>query len=177
MRKYFLFFLSVAAVLSLNGCGYTTTSQMMQRYSTIHVDTFKNKITFSGDADKRNLYFPLLEVDTHNAIVDRFLFEGKLRPVDAQSADLTLRGVLKNYHRSPLRYTDNNDVEEYRVYITVGLELWDNRTGTMLWKEDDFVGDATYFISGSQASSEQDAVNNAVDDLARRIVERVIEDW
>ena len=177
MKNNLLFSLSLGCFLFIGGCGYSTTSQLANRYATVHVETFENKITFAQEASRRNLYFPLLEVDVQDAIVSRFLFDGNLRPMDEVGSDLTLVGTLKNYRRVGLRFTDNDDVEEYRVYINVSLELWNNETAEVLWNEDNFVGEATYFVSGSQASSEEEAVERAIEDLARRVVERVIEDW
>ena len=170
-------FLSLFIVIFLVGCGYSTRSTLANRFQTIHIETFENKISFAQESNRRNLYFPLIEVDTRNAIVDRILFDGNLKSREAGSADLTLSGILKNYRRVGLRFTDNDDVEEYRVYITVGLQLWDNQENEIMWEEPSFVGEATYFVSGPEASSEEEAVDRAVEDLARRIVERVIEDW
>ena len=47
----------------------------------------------------------------------------------------------------------------------------------MRWTESNFVGETTYFTSGSLAKSENVAIQDALTDLARRIVERTIEDW
>ena len=170
-----LILLAVCAV-SISGCGYTTSSTLPSNLKSIYIDTFENKISFTTES-RRNLYLPLLEVDTRAAISDRFLFDGNLRIADKDSADLVLRGELLNYRRVGLRFTESDDVEEYRVYITVYLELINNGTGDEMWVEEAFVGEATYFVSGSQATTEEDAVSEAIADLARRIVERTVEDW
>jgi hypothetical protein len=46
-----------------------------------------------------------------------------------------------------------------------------------MWKYDRFIGEATYFVTGAQATSEESAVEEATTDLARRIVERTVENW
>lgn len=160
----------------ISGCGYTTKSLLPANLKTIYVETFKNSISYAS-ANRRNLYLPLLEVDARNAIINRFLFDGNLKIADADAADLVLKGELKGYNRSALRLTDNDDVEEYRVHVVVSLELWDTKKGVSLWTEPGFTGEATYFVTGSLASTETSAVNAAITDLARRIVERTIEDW
>ncbi len=43
--------------------------------------------------------------------------------------------------------------------------------------EPSFSGEATYFTVGAQAKSESAALEDALTDLARRVVERVIENW
>ncbi|MGE0268545.1 MAG: LPS assembly lipoprotein LptE [Candidatus Omnitrophota bacterium] len=168
--------LAVIGCLYLFGCGYTTSSTLPEHIHTIYVDKFINKIDFTNEA-RRNLYLPLLEVNVHNAITDRFLFDGNLKIGGEDSADLFLKGELLSYRRIGLRFTDNDDVEEYRVYITVRLELYNNDTQELMWTEESFVGEATYFVSGPQSSSEESAVREAIEDLARRIVERTVEAW
>ncbi|MBF0522124.1 MAG: hypothetical protein HQL24_03600 [Candidatus Omnitrophica bacterium] len=166
----------ILAFVSIS-CGYTVSSTLPSRLKTLHVELFKNSINFGETNDGHNLYFPMLEVSARNAIVNRFLFDGHLKIVDPDVADLVLKGELKSYNRQPLRYTENNDVLEYRVQVTVALKMWDAQKQEPMWEESGFVGEATYFISGAQATSEESAVNAAVLDLARRIVERTVEYW
>ena len=39
------------------------------------------------------------------------------------------------------------------------------------------MGDATYFITGTQAKTEKAALDLAIADLARRVLERLVENW
>ena len=159
------------------GCGYTTKSTLPSNIKTIHIETFKNNIDFAAEG-RRNLYLPLLEIKVRNAVINRFLFDGNLKIAEADKADLVLKGQLLSYDPSALRYTDNDDVQEYRSHITVSLEMW--RTHNIAaadWTESSFVGEATYFVTGASARSEEVAVEDALTDLARRIVERTVEDW
>ncbi|MCK5082038.1 MAG: LptE family protein [Candidatus Omnitrophica bacterium] len=140
------------------------------------MEPFKNSINYTTGTG-RNIYFPLLEVKARNAVINRFLLDGNLKIVEPHEADLILKGELKRYERSGLRYTDDDDVQEYRVHITVSFDLIDTRSGEISWAEPNFVGEATYFVTGPSAKSEESAVEAAIVDLARRIVERTIEDW
>ena len=160
-----------------SSCGYTTKSTLPSSIKTIHVETFKNNIDFSAEG-RRNLYLPLLEIKVRNAVINRFLFDGNLKIADADTADLVLKGQLLSYDRSALRYTDNDDVQEYRIHITVSLEMWNaNNIVAADWTESSFVGEATYFVTGASARSEEAAVEDAITDLARRVVERTVENW
>ena len=163
--------------VGLVGCGYTTTSALPPRLKTIYIGPFKNSIVYT-DAANQSVYIPLLEVKARDAVVSRFQFDGNLDIVDApQDADLILKGELIEYRRNPLRYTDHDDVEEYRVQIIMKLALVDTAHDEPVWEYNRFVGEATYFLTGSQASSEDAAVDEAAVDLARRIVETTIENW
>jgi len=165
----------VSCVL-ISGCGYTTKSILPKSIQTIYVEPFKNDIDYANET-RRNIYLPLLEVDARNAVIDRFLFDGNLKITEPETADLILRGNLNNYARTALRFTDNDDVEEYRIHISVSFELYNPKKDEISWTEPGFTGEATFFLRGSEVTSEESAIDKAILDLARRIVERTIEDW
>lgn len=79
-------------------------------------------------------------IKVRNAVINRFLFDGNLKIADADKADLVLKGQLLSYDRSALRYTDNGDVQEYRVHITVSLEMHNAQNDVAAWMEAGFVG-------------------------------------
>ena len=173
MKKVFVGMI-LAAVLVLPACGYSTRSLLPAHIKTVAVELFTNKIDFHSG--KPNSYVPLLEVKAHDAVVNQFLYDGNLRIAESKNADLVLKGDLINYERNALRYTDNDDVQEYRISITMRLTMLDH-LGQVLWQEPSFSGEASYFLTGPQATSESSAVENAVKDLAKRTVERTVEDW
>ncbi|MBF0532009.1 MAG: hypothetical protein HQL23_02810 [Candidatus Omnitrophica bacterium] len=173
MKRVILFLF--AGVILAAGCGYSTRATTMKE-RTIYIAPFENGVGFSTEGSQR-LYLPLLEVRVRKAVNDRFLLDGNLRPVKSEKAELMLKGKLVDYQRDALRYTDNNDVQEYRVRVVVDLELIDPKTETAVWAEKGFAGEATYFLTGPQAKSEDAAVEDALTDLARRTVERTIENW
>ncbi len=170
----------VFLILTIAGCGYTTRSMISNQYRTIYIKPFVNKVNITSDVyigDQYRVYRPMLESDVTRAVTNKFLFDGNLKPVNQEMADLVLKGDLVQFRRDPLRYTDSNDVAEYRINIVVNISLWDNRENKMLWEENNFTGDADYFTTGALAKSEDSAVTNATNDLARRIVERAVEQW
>jgi len=170
------FFFLLAAV---SGCGYSvrTLSPYLSSKDTIYVAPFENTVDYSSESKQKNLYIPLMEVKITNEVTNRFIFDGNLKIDKEENADLVLKGKLLNYRRDVLRYDDNDDAEEYRISITVSLVLWDSATEEEVWVESGFIGDATYFLIGPNATSESSAIDEAVKDLSKRIVDRTIEDW
>lgn len=175
------FLLSFLLMLLLGGCGYTTRSQVTEKYSTIYIRQFQNKIDITSEssaARRLKTNFPAIETEITKAVVDRFVWDGDIVPAKDIDADLILKGEVTEFRRDVLRYIeDTDDIEEYRITLVVNLSLLDADTNALLWQETRFVGDTTYFTQGSLTQSEDAAVKQAVDDLARRIVERVTEDW
>ena len=167
------------------GCGYTTRSMVINRYRTIAIEPVVNKIDITRDSDAANKYqinWPALETDLTRAVINKFLVDGNLRVVREDEADVVLKTDLVQFRRDPLRYSENDDVDEYRVNIVVNLVLWDKRDNKEIWREGGFTGDVTYFPTTSTLQSvtkksDTQAISEAVTDLARRIVERAVEDW
>ncbi len=177
IKRLILIVVLFAGSLTMVSCGYTTRSSLASDLRTIHILDFNNKISYASEGSNRSLYIPLIEVDIKKAIIDRFLFDGNLKIDKNNQADLVLKGELTNYDRRALRFTDNDDVEEYRIYLYVNLKLTNTHSGEVVWSERNFVGESTYFISGPLAKSEDLAIEEAITDLARRVVERTVEDW
>lgn len=167
--------------IGLIGCGYTTRSTISDKYRTIYIPPFLNKIDITSEAKaslKYQVYRPLLETDVTKAVIDRFMMDGNLRIAKDQNSDLILKGSLVDFRRDVLRYaTDEETPEEYRISISVDLNLWDRAENKPAWEEKGFTGEASYFVTGANAKSDSAAITDATVDLARRIVARTVEQW
>ncbi|MBF0504209.1 MAG: hypothetical protein HQL14_03805 [Candidatus Omnitrophica bacterium] len=168
--------LSILLVLELAGCGYTTGSLLPPQYRKIAIQPFKNKISYVSE-NVRSLYVPALETNVRTAVIDRFLFDGHLHIADPDKADLVLQGDLISLDQDSLRIDVNQNVQEYRIHVTISMSLTDTATGKILWTEPSFAGEATYFTTGSQAQTQSQALDAALTDLATRVVERTVESW
>lgn len=189
--KFSLFLMTIFCLLTtvLTGCGYTTRSMLYSKYKTIYITPFLNKVDITQEAYTANryrIYRPLLETDITKKVINKYIFDGNLKPAQENQADLVLKGELMEYRKDPLSYTsDNQNVTEYRINIYVNLSLWDAKENKMLWQENNFNGNYAYFVRTTTVNpgnnvvvvSEDTAVTNAIDDLARRIVERTVEQW
>jgi len=170
------FLLCILLVSSIAGCGYTTGSLLPDKYRTIAIQPFENRVN-NIDENSNVLYVPLLESNVRTAIIDRFLFDGNLHIADPDKADLVMNGALIGLAQDNLRQDVNQNIQEYRIRIIVSLTLTDKATGKVLWKEPSFSGEVTYFLSGPQALSQSAAIDQALTDLATRVVERTVENW
>ena len=162
-----------------SGCGYTMKTILPGNIKTIHVAPVKNAIDLSGeinDKDRFRVYRPGVEVDITNAVMNRFIFDGNLKVVNPEKADAVLEATLVDYRRDPLRYTEGDDIQEYRLSVTIDATVFLTNGHKVLWRET-LTGDTSFFLSGSRALSEDEAVTKAVEDLARRVVDKTIESW
>jgi len=146
---------------------------------TIHVDLFKNSIDITKEVsakDKYEVYRPNLEVDLRDAIISRIFLDGHLRVASKGNADAVLEGEITQYRRDPLRYQDEN-IREYRISLVCDVTLKGIRDSKVLLELENVTGDTTYFTTGSLQKSESQALTDAASDLARRIVNSIVENW
>ena len=174
--------LVAVAVLTLTacGCGYTTKSLLPSNYKTIYVDNFKNAIKITAEQSNERMYRgykPGMEIKITKAVIDKYLMDGNLRIASPGSADLILSAELMDFNMGGIRYDSSDNVEEYRIKLVVSMELTEAKTGKTVWKESGFAGETTYRTSGSLVMTEDAAIDAAIADLARRIVERTVEAW
>lgn len=163
---------------TLSGCGYTTRTGLIENIKTIHVDIFRNNIDITKEVsakDKYEIYRPNLEVDLRDAIVERIFLDGYLKVKPKDYADAVLEGEILEYRRDPLRYQDE-EIREYRISLVCDFRLRSSKNSDILLEES-LVGDTTYFTTGSLQKTETEALNDAASDLARRIVNRIVENW
>jgi outer membrane lipopolysaccharide assembly protein LptE/RlpB len=171
--------LLLAASLALAGCGYTTKSLLPENIRRVNVPPVKNAIDLSSEISDKTpfrVYRPGLEVEITNAVINRFIFDGQLKVVSADKADATFSAALVDYRRDALRYSAGEDIQEYRLSIVLDAALLQKSDNKVLWKER-LTGDTTFFLSGPRAVSEDEAAAKAVEDLARRVVEKTVEYW
>lgn len=177
---FFCSLFSVHCSLLFSGCGYSTRSAYLAQTKNICVQNFINKIDTTAETSDQNVYKtykPKLEIDITNAIINRFIYDGNMRPSKEEDADFILKGQLVNFKRDVARYTDDGDIQEYRLSVIIDIQLLDKKQNKILWEENGFTGDTTYFLTGPLAKSESTALTDAISDLATRVVERTVEGW
>lgn len=156
-------------LLTLPGClGYRLGSTLPPDIKTIYVQLFINKCKE-----------PLLEIDTTNATIAEFQKDGTLRIVNRDEADVLLETTLTALTLTPLRYdqtTDKAKPNEYRLTLQVSFVLKRVKTREIM-NEASVIGESTFIFIGNLNSSKRAAIPAASEDLAKRIVEKVVETW
>lgn len=162
------------------GCGYSSSSLLPADQNSIHVDNFANGISTTREiSDKRNSYSykPGLENDLTRAVINGFIFDRHLAIETEQKSALLLKGTLTDFRQYPLTYDDDYNIDEFRMEIFIDMELYNNKTGEVLWTEKNFMGQTNYYVTGPNKMTEGAAQNAAIKDLALRVVERTVEAW
>jgi len=177
---------SVLAVCAA-GCGYSTSSSLDERYQTIFVSAFQNQ---SREYD--------LQAPLTNAVIRKFLNDGRLRVVGANEADLVVTGTITGYSLNGLTFDEDDEVTQFEGFITANVSVTDTRTGDVLWQDPQVVGETSFTtgVVGSssdrlrgnsqaflepvrsfQTAEENQAASEALERLAADIFYRTIDPW
>lgn len=172
-HRFFAFSLLGIFLFLQGACGYTHKTVLPRNIKTLHVNTFQNKVPLGNVY----AYEPGVEIKITNAIIRRLHQDGNLKVVKSEKADALLEGDLVALDQEGVRFSGLERIQEYRLYLVVALRLRDRKTGEMIWEEENFSGDAPYFVLGPRAVSRGEAVDKAIERLARNVVDRIVEDW
>ena len=167
MKKTNAFNIVICLVLFLGGCGYTTKAYYLPNsINSVYIQTLKNSTNE-----------PNLENELKTKLVAAFQNDGHLEIASSEEADALLKGEIIGYQRQAMRYLADESVQEYRLVITVNFEFIDSSTGKPIVKANSFSGNASYYLSGTNAKSEAQARSEALDNLTRLMLNKIITLW
>ncbi len=169
------------------GCGYTTRSSLDAKYQAIAVAAFYDK------TEQYDLQAPLT-----NAVIRKFITDGRLDVAKPEQADLLMEGVILNYKLKGLTFDQDDDATQFLCVITAGVRVTDLETGEVLWEEPLMAGETSFYTRASGQSSdrlrgnaeaflptvrsfaseeENRAASEALEQLASDILYRTVEPW
>ncbi len=170
IRPFFLP-LSLVAFLTLTGCAYRVGSVNTYGLHSIHVPVFKNKA-----------FVARVEEQVSNAVIRQFQIDGSVRIATADTAEAVLEGEIIAWERRPLRFQRRDLIvtREFRLTVAAQITVRD-RGGNIIVKRKRIEGETTYStrseLGEDQVAAERQAFPAAADDLAKNIVEQVVEGW
>jgi len=155
-------------LLVLFGCTYDTVSLLPVYIKKICITGFENK-SFRPDLPEKIL----------QSVTREFIIDGRLTVTGEKEADAVLYGEISRYDLQPLSYTDQMKVQEYKVRMVLSFWLKDVKENKILWRENNLENFTTVSSStgGLEVKLENDAIDEVVQKLSKRVVKRIIDGW
>jgi len=150
------------------GCGYQPhgTGSLPPEIQRLHLAALTN-----------GTFRPGLQGLVGAAILRRLQQDGRVRLAPRESADAILGGTLTAYENIPIAFDRSDIGRRFRVRLILALQLTERGGDKVLLKEEIF-GEA-FYTTGSDVvatrSAEEEAAQRAAQDLAARVVERLME--
>lgn len=158
-----------AAVLLAAGCAsYKFGTTLPPHLKTIHVETFQN---VTGE--------PQIESTIANALRQEVQRDGTLKLVEADEADIILKGVLTSYTLESLRRDPNNPkaTSEYRAIIKADIEAYEHKSGKPIVKRTTISGSERMSAAGDLVTARRTILPSVAEDLADQAIEAVVSAW
>ncbi len=143
--------------------------------------------SFSGSSLPANLEtiaVPLFEDQTSefqikekltDAVITEITRDNSLKIADVNSADLIVYGKIITISDQAYTYDENEQVESYRVYITVDIEVKDVKKVTNMWKER--LRQWGEYSIDPAVDARQDGIQIALDKIAEDILNKTVSGW
>ncbi len=162
--------LAGAVAFLAGSCAYTTSTALLPPHlKTVAVPVFENATSEYT-----------LQQDITDAVLARFVQDNHLRVVDERSADCVVRGKIVAYKNAVFGFSTDNRSQEYRVTITVSVVFKDQVKNRELWRDDNMVKTANYYVTdvpGQTAKTELDGRKDAITKIADEILTRSTQGW
>ena len=160
-----------AAVVLLSGCnyGFRGGGGFPPDIRTIYIESFENTT-------------PQFELDQliFRELTERLPRALGVRPAGEVNADAIVRGRITRYEDAALNYRTNaggsNQVEvlQQQVQVTVAVEIIDRRRNVILWESSTLTGRGDY---NPDQQTDQDARAKAVETLVTQIIDGAQSQW
>ena len=159
-----------AAVLggALGGCGnYTFNPNLPTHIKTLALPLVKNPRTYKYGAERT----------LTDSLVNEFVHDGTLDVTDEDAADAKLAAEIVSYKKEAQAYDVHETVSKYNLAMVLSITFFDLTTGQVLWQEPSFYDAVTYYATGPNAETEDEALQRLCDDIAQKVVNRTMQGW
>jgi hypothetical protein len=145
------------------GCGpYSFSGSGATHLKTIAVPVFEDRTAEFGIKERLT-----------NTIIDEFTRDNTLKISDRRVADSILLGSLLRVEERAGVYSQNESVQEIRVYLTVQLKYEDVKKRKTVWE-----AQVTQFGAYAPGSSNrQNAIDEAIRKIANEVLNKTVSGW
>jgi len=160
--------LLVILLLWITGCGYQPhgLGSLPAEIQRVHLAALKNGTLRPG-----------LQGIVGTAILRRLQQDGRIRAAPQEAADAVLEGTISAYENIPVAFEQGDIGRRFRVRLVLTMQLTGRNGEKVLLKEEVF-GEA-YYTAGTGVvatrAAEEEASFRAAQDLASRVVTRLLE--
>lgn len=162
------FFVLLALLVLLAGCGYHNPNIYTGPDRVIHLSNWKNRTNELG-----------LDARFYQTLHRWYQRSGSITVTkNKEDAQLVLAGEIISLSLPSRSYSANNSATEVRVSLQVRYVLLDRTTNTILVEQPRETWSETYLVGGSTAetkANQQEAIATIVDDISEAIYQKSLK--
>ena len=164
-NKKIFFSLIITIFLLQLECGfYSFSGSLAPHLKTVAVPLFENRTAEFG-----------LSEELTDTVIDEFNQDNTLKIADRNSADILINGTIVRVDDRAGAYTQNEVVQDLKIYLTVNIKCLDQVKRTILWEER-LTQWGTYDLAGG-ADARLDGISEAIDKVSEEILNKTVSGW
>lgn len=148
--------------VGLGGCYSFSGTTLPGHLRTVRIPPVQNRTLESSLADRIT-----------DGLIEGFRVRSNLRKVN-ENADCELLAVLNEYSHRPLNVS-GDQVQNYRIDISMSVRFVDRAKGDTLYKEDRLPGFGTYNLAAGQTEAE--GQRTAIDNIVKTVLDNTVSGW
>lgn len=166
IRETFAIHLMVITAFFAVSCGnYSFSGNTLPAHiKTVAIPLFENKTSEFGISEKLT-----------DAVIDAFTQDNTLKIVDPSLADALISGEITSVTDRASTFNQQEQVQSYRVYVSVRTEFRDQKKRKSLWKAT--LQEWGEYQHSTSAEERQKAIDDAVKKLAEDILNKSVAGW
>jgi hypothetical protein len=161
---------SILVLLALSwvsGCYSFSGSNLPSYIKTVVVPTIENETLEPG-----------IEQEITIGLTEEFVEDGRLKLGTTASADARLDARLTQYENKVNNYTANQQPLDYILVVSLDVHFRDMVKNRELWADDRLTGTAVYVPGGTSGlRTEREARQQVIEEIARDVVTKTLEQW
>lgn len=169
MKRIILYLNSILGVLLIAGCmGYQLGGRTPDGIKTVAIKAIINQ---TGE--------PAIELQITEALLQRIQFDGRLALQSSpRNADAVITVILTNYKLTGIAFRDHDrsTPEAYRLRIDAEADLTSTATGEKIGHSRTY-GETVFDFNADLTTSKRSALPRAAEELAKFMLDDLIESW
>jgi hypothetical protein len=149
------------------GCYSFSGSNLPSYIKTVVVPTIENETLEPG-----------IEQEITIGLTEEFVEDGRLKLGTTSTADARLDARLTQYDNKVNNYSASQQPLDYILVVSLDVQLRDMVKNRELWSDDRLTATAVYVPGGTSGlTTEREARQQVIQEIARDVVTRTLEQW
>lgn len=147
------------------GCGaYSVSGSLPGHIKTAAVPLFENETVEVG-----------LVEEISARIRDAIISDGNMKVVSEFQADAIVTGTIVDVIEEAETYSKDEQAEQFKIRIFADVTFFDRKKNRVIWEEKNMEGWANF--NATDPSSREEGINEALDMLAKQIIDNTVSGW